>query len=53
MIVFLTAENLGIGGDPTSFGRNQIAGTAIGLIIFLVGVWVKRYINNGFMERVL
>jgi hypothetical protein len=41
LLVFLTADILGLGGDPNAFGWKQITGSAAGLIILLVGLWLR------------
>lgn len=40
-VVFLTADILGLGGDPNAFGWKQITGSAAGLLILLTGVWLN------------
>jgi len=42
IFVSLGADILNIGGDPNAFGWKQIVGTVVGLIILLLGVWLRR-----------
>jgi steroid 5-alpha reductase family enzyme len=38
LLVFLLADALGIGSDPTTIGWIQILGSAIGLVVAVVGI---------------
>ena len=38
LLVFLLADFLGIGSDPTTVGWIQLLGAAIGLVVAIVGI---------------
>ncbi|NOH01078.1 MAG: hypothetical protein HND47_03445 [Chloroflexi bacterium] len=41
LIASLTADLIGIGGDPSSFGYRQIIGAATGVIAAAVGYFLR------------
>ena len=42
LIIFLLADMLGIGSDPTTVGWIQLLGAAIGLVVAVVGFVLAR-----------
>ena len=40
-LVSLTADLLRLGADPNAFGWKQITGSAVGLLVFLAGFWLR------------
>jgi hypothetical protein len=42
LIVSVLADPLGLGGGNDAFGPRQIAGTVVGVIVVIVGVWLAR-----------
>jgi len=38
-VVSLTADIIGISGDPLNFGWKQILGTSGGIVVLMVGLW--------------
>ncbi|MGD8394910.1 MAG: hypothetical protein PVF43_05505 [Candidatus Eiseniibacteriota bacterium] len=41
-LVFVLADILGLGHDPSAFGQRQAAGTAVGIIVFIVGYILRK-----------
>jgi hypothetical protein len=41
-LVFVLADVLGLGYDPNAFGQRQVTGTAVGIVVFLVGFILRR-----------
>ena len=42
LVVSLSADVIYLGGDLNSFGWKQITGSAAGLIMIVVGIYLKR-----------
>jgi len=40
ILVFLLADVLGIGRDPSVIGTIQIAGAAVGVVLAVIGGWL-------------
>ncbi len=39
-LVSAAADTLGIGDEGGSFGTNQVVGTAVGGVVFVIGLWM-------------